>query len=47
MFGKFNLAAGLFAFTLFAYAQYQGWNLFEDVANSSHGGSGSSRTYHK
>ncbi len=47
MFGKFNLAAGIFAVALFSYAQYQGWNLFENVANSSHGGSGSSRTYHK
>jgi len=47
---KFNLVAAAFAVLLFAYAQAQGWNLFDNVANSgsgSGGGSGSSRTYHK
>ena len=47
MFDKFTLASGVFAVLLFAYAQQQGWNLFDNVANSGHGGSGSSRTYHK
>ncbi|MBL8417258.1 MAG: hypothetical protein JNN31_03380 [Dechloromonas sp.] len=49
MFGKFNLVAGVFALLLFGYAQHQGWNLFDNVANpSGHGGSsGSSRVYHK
>jgi len=27
--------------------QQQGWNLFDNVANSGHGNSGSSRSYHK
>lgn len=48
MFNKFNLLAGILALTFFTYAQSQGWNLFEDVANSSGSGSrGSSRIYHK
>ncbi|WP_157651370.1 hypothetical protein [Dechloromonas denitrificans] len=48
MFKHFNLAAGLLALALFGYAQNQGWNMFDNVANSGHGGSsGSSRTYHK
>ena len=47
MFDKFSLASGVFAVLLFAYAQQQGWNLFDDVANAGTGNSGSSRTYHK
>ncbi len=49
MFGKFNLATGILALLIFGYAQHQGWNLFDNVANpSGHGGSsGSSRVYHK
>jgi hypothetical protein len=48
MFGKFNLATGVLALLLFGYAQHQGWNLFDNVANSGQGGSsGSSRVYHK
>jgi len=47
MFDKFTLATGVFALLLFAYAQQQGWNMFDTVANSGHGGSGSSRIYHK
>jgi|GEM_PF-969970 len=48
MFDKFTLATGVFAVMLFAYAQQQGWNLFDNVANPGQGGSGSSsRTYHK
>ncbi len=48
MFKKLNLVAGILALSLFSYAQWQGWNLFEDVANSNSGRSGSSgRVYHK
>lgn len=48
MFSKINLAAGILALLLFAHAQNQGWNLFDNVADSSSGNSrGSSRTYHK
>ncbi|MDD2662857.1 MAG: hypothetical protein PHD19_03755 [Dechloromonas sp.] len=48
MFGKLNLAAGLLALALFAWAQHQGWNLFDDVAEPGRSGSGSSsRTWHK
>jgi hypothetical protein len=48
MFKKLNLVAGILALSLFSYAQWQGWNLFEDVANSNAGRSGSSgRVYHK
>jgi hypothetical protein len=49
MFNKFNLIAGILALLLFGYAQSQGWNLFDNVANSGggSGGSGSSRVYHK
>ena len=48
MFKKINLAAGILTLAFFSYAQMQGWNLFEDVANSNSGRSGSSgRVYHK
>lgn len=47
MFRKFNLLAAALALTLFAYAQHQGWNLFESKANSGSGHSSSSRSYHK
>ena len=49
MFRKFYLIAGFLALSLFGYAQHQGWNLFDNVANPGHGsgGSGSSRVYHK
>lgn len=48
MFDKFTLASGIFAVLLFSYAQQQGWNLFDNVANPGSGGSGgSSRVYHK
>ncbi|HLO61969.1 MAG TPA: hypothetical protein VK165_03295 [Azonexus sp.] len=48
MFDKLSLGAGVLALLLFTYAQHQGWNLFDDVANARHGsGSGSSRSYHK
>lgn len=47
MFPKFNLAAAVLALTLFATAQHQGWNIFEDVARPGDGRSGSSRASHK
>jgi hypothetical protein len=48
MFKNFNLITGLFALVMFGYAQHQGWNMFDNVANPSSGGSGSSsRVYHK
>jgi len=48
MFRKFNLATGVLALLLFSYAQYQGWNYFENTANGGgHGSGGSGRTYHK
>jgi hypothetical protein len=48
MFKHFNLAAGVLALALFTYVQWQGWNMFDDVANSGSGRSGSSgRIYHK
>ena len=47
MFDKFNLGAGVFALLLFTYVQQQGWNLFDNVANSGQGNSGSSCSYHK
>lgn len=48
MFRNFNLAAGILALLIFAYAQHQGWNMFENEANSGRGGSsGSGRVYHK
>ncbi len=47
MFDKFNLGAGVFALPLFTSVQQQGWNLFDNVANSGQGNSGSSRSYHK
>lgn len=49
---KTNFIAGILAITLFSYAQYAGWNLFDREAGnqgsrvSSSGGSGG-RTYHK
>lgn len=47
MFHKFNLLAAVFALSLFGYAQSQGWNLFDNVANSGGNSGGSGRTYHK
>jgi len=46
---KFNLISGILALSFFSYAQYQGWNLFDNVANPG-GGSpsrGSGYVYHK
>lgn len=47
MFPRLNLAAALLALVLFATAQHQGWNLFDDVARPGDGRSGSSRIGHK
>lgn len=57
MFNKINLVAGILALLFFAYAQSQGWNMFENTASSSQlaggggggghiGGSGG-HVYHK
>lgn len=48
MFQKTNLYAGLLALLLFSVAQHQGWNFFENSANStSKSANGSGRSYHK
>ncbi|MCE1239945.1 MAG: hypothetical protein LWW83_08530 [Azonexaceae bacterium] len=47
MFDKFNLAAAILALSLFGYAQQQGWNLFDNVANPDGRSGGSGRVYHK
>lgn len=48
MFPRFYLIAGLLALSFYSYAQYQGWNMFDDVANGRGGSGGSSsRIYHK
>jgi len=47
MFKNLTLALGIFALSMFAYAQHQGWNLFDNVANPGSGKGGSSRIYHK
>jgi len=48
MFRNFNLAVGVLALALFGYAQHQGWNMFDNVANPGSGKSGGgSRIYHK
>ena len=50
MFRNVYLALALCALVVFAYAQRESWNLFDDTAHSGssgggHGGSG--RVYHK
>lgn len=47
MLPRLNLAAAVLALLLFATAQQQGWNLFDDVARPGDGRGGSSRTSHK
>jgi len=47
MLPKFNLAAALLALVLFATAQQQGWNAFDDVAKPGDGRGSSSRASHK
>jgi len=50
MFAQLNRVVVALALVLFSYAQYQGWNPFDNDAhggNGGHGSSGSSRTYHK
>jgi hypothetical protein len=48
---RFNLAAALVALSFFSWAQYSGWNLFDNEAGSQgqqlrSSGSGG-RSYHK
>lgn len=44
-----NLVAGIVAIALFSYAQFTGWNLFDDITGAQgqqlRGSSG--RTFHK
>jgi hypothetical protein len=47
MLPKFNLAAAVLALALFATAQQQGWNVFDDVAKPGDARGSSSRTSHK
>jgi len=47
MFVAFNRIAVVLALLLFVWAQYQGWNLFDDTASSRSGSHGSGRVYHK
>ncbi len=47
MFHKFNLITGILALGLFSYAQYQGWSLLTDVADSGGRSSGGRSSYHK
>ena len=45
---RFTLIAGLLAFSLFNYAQYQGWNLFADEAQAqSVRSANAARAFHK
>ena len=45
---KFYVAIGLLALSVFAWAQYNGIGLFDDVASGSHGRSAGQRSsYHK
>jgi hypothetical protein len=47
---RFNFAAGILAFALFSYAQFSGWNLFDNEAGNQGQqlrSSGSGRSYHK
>ena len=37
MFKNFNFATGILALLLFGYAQHQGWNMFDNVANPGKG----------
>lgn len=48
MFRQFARLVSLLALLVFGYAQYQGWNLFQDEANAGRGsGSSGGRSYHK
>lgn len=44
---KSNLVAGILALSLFSYAQYAGWNLFDHEAGSQAARMSNSRTFHK
>ena len=45
MFPNFNRVVVLIALLLFGQAQYRGWNLFDETADSHSGGHGSGRVY--
>ena len=47
MFKHLSLIAGIFVLSLFGYAQHQGWNLFDNVANPGSGSGNSARIQHK
>lgn len=44
---KTNLVAAILALTLFSYAQYAGWNLFDREAASQTMRMSGNRTFHK
>lgn len=44
---KANLIAGLLALSVFSYAQYAGWNLFDREASAVGARSSGSRVFHK
>ncbi len=50
---RINFVAAVLALSFFSWAQYAGWNLFDNEGGSqgqqlrSSGSSGSGRTYHK
>lgn len=44
---KTNLVAAILALTLFSYAQYAGWNLFDREAASQTSRLSGNRTFHK
>lgn len=46
-FNKFFLVSAALAVGLFSYAQYQGWNAFQDQVSHRSGSSGGGRIYHK
>ena len=46
-----NFVAGIVAIAIFSWAQFTGWNLFDDISGAQgqqlRSGSGSGRTFHK
>ena len=44
---KANLLAGLLALSFFSYAQYSGWNLFDQEASALTSRTAGGRTFHK
>lgn len=49
MYQRLFIFIGVLALAAFSYAQYRGWNPFQDQVSyrSGHGGAGSGRIYHK